>query len=196
MVLDGIEPLKTIRNSQFKIPIAVTFIIIGAIVLGFFGLSTLWKYDYAGSSAIPSEYYYSVPLIAMFEGDEIEIIYEVSEGLEVDLFIFDKSNFDSWVIGESYSPLFHEQSTGATVNYVVSDDFSCTNDWGCDIYIVFENGNSEPIVLDVTIEDKTATSYFAVFAIIGLLIIIIGILVLMNEPKEEDEEDSSFSSRE
>ena len=195
MVLDGIKPLKTIRNSKFKIPIAVTFIIIGVIVSGFYGLAALWKYDYAESNAVPSEYYYAFPLIAMFEGDEVEIIYEVTEGPEVELFIFNKSNFDSWVAEELYHSLFHEQSAGATVNYVVSDNFSCTNDWGCDLYIVFANGESETIVFDVTIEDKTATSVSVVFAIIGILILIIGILFLMNEPKEEDEEYSLFSPR-
>lgn len=184
VALDDIRPVNALRNSRFKVPIAVIALLLAAFSLYVSYSSFFYPYDYDEKTPIASGYYvaYQVSIYGpMFKGEEVEINYEVLGGESINLFIFDKGNLERWATGETFATLHESTGSKDTLEYTLVKDG--------DIYIVFENDNSDNINLNVAIMDKVGVFYGKyLYLIIGIILGIVGILALTGNPNDRDQE--------
>ena len=184
MVLDDFGPVVSLRKSNYKVPIAVVALILATICLFVSITNFLYPYDYDEETPIASEYYVSYQVSVygpMFEGDVVEINYEVIGGENIHFFIFDKSNLGRWATGETFAPLY--ESTGS------KDDIEYTLIKNGDIYIVFSNTNTHTINLQVSIQDMALIFYGQyLYLFLGVSFGAVGILALTGNSKDSDQD--------
>ena len=194
MALDEIELLNDIRKnsfltkiqkSGFKIPIAVIALLLAGFLL-FLSFSVLLFADVDEETVIPADFYLSYTITEMYVDDEIEIIYAVSEDININIYIHDRSNYEKWIHDEAFEAQLQHSGSSDTINYKLIKDG--------DLYITFVNPSDNSVTVDVRIEDKTLTLYGLIcYLPLAIILVIFSILVLRvkNDKIKVDEKTES-----